>query len=224
MTPRRALESTALHEMSDKLAHHHAFHERSAMTSDTFVVRIPSSDVPADLKPEVESVLAELAPLIAARVKEKRRTDFQSLLDVLLRGVKLRSLDIALAQKQARALEAVLENSEWLTAEEIGERGKFSPSNLAAPANRWKQEGKVFAVPHQGQDRFPRYALDEAFRPIPGLEPVLKVLGPISSWRVAIWFESINAWLNGHRPRELIGNDPTQVVHAAERYRASSHG
>ena len=169
------------------------------MSSDTYIVRIPSADVPRALKPEVESVLAELIPLVTAGVKEKRQTDFKSLLDVLLRGVKLRTLDIRRAQKQARALEAVLKNSEWLTAGEIGERGKFSPSNLAAPANRWKQEGKIFAVPYQGQDRFPRYGLDEAYRPIPGLESVLKLFGPISPWRVAVWFESTNAWLGNHR-------------------------
>jgi hypothetical protein len=194
------------------------------MSSDTYIVRIPSADVPRALKPEVESVLAELIPLVTAGVKQKRQTDFKSLLDVLLRGVKLRTLDIRRAQKQARALEAVLENSEWLTAEEIGERGKFSPSNLAAPANRWKQEGKIFAVPYQGQDRFPRYGLDEAYRPIPGLESVLKLFGPISPWRVAVWFESSNAWLANRRPRELLGNEPEKVRRATEHYRNSSHG
>jgi hypothetical protein len=166
------------------------------------------------MKPEVESVLAELIPLVTAGVKQKRQTDFKSLLDVLLRGVNLRTLDIRRAQKQARALEAVLENSEWLTAEEIGERGKFSLSNLAAPANRWKQEGKIFAVPYQGQDRFPRHGLDEAYRPIPGLESVLKLSGPISPWRVAVWFESTNAWLANRRPRELPGNESANQTRA----------
>jgi hypothetical protein len=194
------------------------------MSRDTLVVRIPSADIPQDVKPEVESLLAELAPLVAARVKEKRQKDFQYLLDALVRGVKLRTLDISRAQKQAKALEAVLENSEWLTAEEIGERGKFSPSNLAAPANRWKQEGKIFAIPYQGQDRFPRYGLDEAFRPIPGLEPVLKLLGSISPWRIAVWFESSNARLDTRRPRELLGSEPEKVLRAAERYRNSAHG
>src|SRR5438105_15208237 len=97
-----------------------------AMSSNTFIVRIPSADVPRDLKDEIQGVLAELAPLVTARIKEKRQTDFKSLLDVLLRGVKLRTLDIHRAQQQAKALEAVLEKSEWLTAEETGERGKCS--------------------------------------------------------------------------------------------------
>jgi len=76
-----------------------------AMSSDTFIVRIPSADVPRDLKDEIQGVLAELAPLVTARIKEKRQTDFKSLVDVLLRGVKLRTLDIHRAQQQAKALE-----------------------------------------------------------------------------------------------------------------------
>jgi hypothetical protein len=30
---------------------------------------------------------------------------------------------------------------------------------------------------------------------------VLKLFGPISPWRVAVWFESTNAWLGNHRPQ-----------------------
>jgi hypothetical protein len=194
------------------------------MSSDSIVFRIPSGKIPPDVKPEVEHVLAELVPLIAERVKEKRQQDFQYLLDALMRGVKLRTLDISRAQQEAKALEAILENAEWLTADEIGQRGQFSPSNLAAPANRWKQEGKIFAVPYQNQDRFPRYGLDEAYRPLPGLEPVLERLGPISPWRIAAWFESTNAWLKNRRPRQLLAAEPEQVLRAAERYRNASHG
>lgn len=85
----------------------------------------------------------------------------------------------------------MLENGEWLTAEQIGELGGFSKSNLAAPANRWKQEGKIFALSHQGQDRFPRYALDETYRPLPGIAPVMKALGAISPWRMAAWLSQL---------------------------------
>jgi hypothetical protein len=60
-----------------------------------------------------------------------------------------------LAQKKAKALEEVLENSEWLTAEEICERGKFSPGNLTARANRWKQEGKIFCSSVSGPISIP---------------------------------------------------------------------
>ena len=125
---------------------------------------------------------------------------------------------------QAKALEAVLENSEWLTAEEIGERRKADPSNVVAHVNQWREDGKVFAISYQGKDRFPRYALDDTFRPIPALESVLKLFGSIDPWRIAVWFESTNAWLNNRRPRQLLSEEPERVQRAAERYRNSGRG
>jgi hypothetical protein len=50
------------------------------------------------------------------------------------------------------------------------------------------------------------------------------LFGPVSPWRVAVWFESTNAWLESHRPRELLGSEPGKVLLAAERYRNASHG
>jgi hypothetical protein len=61
---------------------------------------------------------------------------------------------------------------------------------------------------HEGQERFPAYGLDEAYRPLPALAPTLEHLGPISGWRNAIWFESSNAWLGGAKPRECLAALP----------------
>jgi hypothetical protein len=134
---------------------------------DTVTLTFAAHDLPSEFRPEVESVLRGLVPVVTSRVKARRRERLEQLVDVLTQDVRIRELDVRHAQMQARAVKAVLENSEWLSAEQIGELGGFSKSNLAAPANRWKQEGKIFALPYQGQDRFPRYALDEVYRPLP---------------------------------------------------------
>lgn len=195
------------------------------MADSTWILKVSSPDAPAPLKQDVARVLAKLAPLVAARVKDKQHTDFRLLVDAFMRGVELRPLDIRRAELQARALQAVLEGAEWLTAEQIGELGKFSASNPAARANRWKQDGKLFAIQHDGLDRFARYALDETYRPIPIAGEVLACLGPIGGWRIASWFESTSAWLAGARPRELLAIDPAAVLHAAKQYRSSgTHG
>ena len=194
-------------------------------TSDSVTLTIATQDLPNEFKPEVESVLRGLVPLVTSRVKARHRERLEQLVDVLTQDVKIREVDVRHAQMQARAVQAVLEHSEWLTAEQIGELGGFSKSNLAAPANRWKQERKIFALPHQGQDRFPRYALDEAYRPLPVVEAVLQALGAISPWRIAAWFESTNAWLANRRPRERVAHEPEGVLEAAQRYRSSgTHG
>lgn len=194
-------------------------------TSDTVTLTIAARDLPSEFKPEVESVLQGLVPVVTSRVKARRRERLEQLVDVLTQDVKIRELDVRHAQMQARAVQAVLEHGEWLTAEQIGELGGFSKSNLSAPANRWKQERKIFALPYQGQDRFPRYTLDEAYRPLPVMEPILEALGAISPWRVATWFESTNAWLTNRRPRECVALEPETVLQAASHYRSSgTHG
>jgi hypothetical protein len=194
-------------------------------TSDTLTFTIDAQDVPSEFKPEVEHVLRGLVPVVASRVKARRRERLEQLVDVLTQDVKIRELDVRHAHMQARAVQSILEHSEWLTAEQIGEFGGFSKSNLAAPANRWKQEGKIFALPYQAQDRFPRYALDEAYRPLPVAEAVLRALGAISPWRIAAWFESSNAWLKNRRPRECVPLEPEAVLEAARHYRDSgTHG
>jgi len=194
-------------------------------TSDTLTLTIVAQDVPSEMKPEVESVLRGLVPVVTSGVKARRRERLEQLVNILTQDVKIRELDVRHAQMQARAVQAVLEHGEWLTAEQIGELGGFSKSNLAAPANRWKQERKIFALPHQGQDRFPRYALDEAYRPLPVIEAALEALGAISPWRIAAWFESTNAWLTNRRPRECVALEPEVVLQAAKHYRGSgTHG
>ena len=42
------------------------------MSSDTLHLRIQSADIPRDVKPEVESVLTELAPLVG-RLRDQRQ-------------------------------------------------------------------------------------------------------------------------------------------------------
>lgn len=196
-----------------------------ATPDDTVTLTFAAHDLPSEFRPEVEGVLRGLVPVVTSRVKARRRERLEQLVDVLTQDVRIRELDVRHAQMQARAVKAVLENSEWLSAEQIGELGGFSKSNLAAPANRWKQEGKIFALPYQGQDRFPRYALDEVYRPLPGVEPVMKALGAISPWRIAAWFESVNAWLGNRRPRECVAVEPETLLQAAGHYRNSGmHG
>lgn len=196
----------------------------SQISSDTLVLKLNAQTVPSVLRPEVEHILSALAPMVVERVGQKRQEKFRSLVEALVEDVQLREVDLRRARMQAAALKAILESAEWLTAEQIGALGGFSKSNLAAPAHRWKKDGKIFAVGYEGQDRFPRYSLDETLRPLPGMAPVLSALGNISPWRVAAWFESRNAWLGDRRPKELIASAPQSVLEAARHYLSGGHG
>lgn len=192
--------------------------------SGVVAFKIPVNGVPRKLHSEVAKILEKLAPLVASEIGQRKQEQMRSLVTVLTQGVSLKEVDLRQARTQAASLRAILQNAEWLTATEIGKLGKFSRSNLAAPANRWKNEKKLFAIEHQGQARFPRYALDETFRPLPVMASVLIALGAISAWRMAAWFESTNAWLGNKRPRELIAFAPERTLQAALAYASGGHG
>ena len=123
------------------------------------------------------------------------------------------------ARMVAEARKAVLESGDWLTAAEVANVAGFSANNPSAQPNKWKKEGQVFAVRHRGVDYFPGYALDPStdFRPVKALAKVLDVFrGKKDDWGLAYWFASVNSFLGGERPQDLLIGEPDRVVAAAE--------
>ena len=175
-----------------------------------------------------------------AEIQERRVSEeFQKVLAVIREGETLarqltssvaqivertpiRSYDPVQERLRQRAATAILNGTEWLTSVEVDTLvpGGGTRSNSHARANRLLSEGKVFAIEHGGKKRYPRYAFDAFGNPYPALRDVLRLFGKASPLRVASWFESSSAALNGHRPRELLEADPTAVVQAAREHLA----
>lgn len=67
------------------------------------------------------------------------------------------------------ARNAVLESGDWLTAAEVAQLAGLSTRNTSAQPNKWKKQGRIFAIHHGGIDYFPGYGLDcdAGFRPLP---------------------------------------------------------
>ncbi|EKU73436.1 hypothetical protein HMPREF9718_03905 [Sphingobium yanoikuyae ATCC 51230] len=119
----------------------------------------------------------------------------------------------------AEARTEVLMSAEWLTAAQLSELAGFSGQNASAQPNKWKRDGKIFAVRQQGNDYYPGYALDAdaRYRPLKGLAPILKRFGnDLEDWDIAIWFASVNSFLGGVRPMDMLKSDPDRVLAAAQ--------
>ena len=107
---------------------------------------------------------------------------------------------------------------DWLTAAQVAELAGFSTSNLSAQPNKWKKEGQIFAIRHQGLDYFPAYGLDAeaGYRPLKPLAPVLALFGDAKDgWGLAYWFASANSFLGGKRPQDVLLKSPDRVLAAA---------
>jgi hypothetical protein len=133
----------------------------------------------------------------------------------LLDRLPIRELDQVAQRLRTRAAEAVLSGTEWLTARQVGERANPNAANKHDFANRLLKGRHIFAIQHQGQNRFPAYALDDHGRPLPAIAQVMAVLQGYEPRRLASWFESTSSHLGGRRPREVIQHDPQAVVSAA---------
>lgn len=95
----------------------------------------------------------------------------------------------------------------------------LSLRNLSAQPNKWKKQGAIFAIHHNGVDYFPGYGLDRManFRPIKTLAKVIEVFaGHKDGWGMAYWFRSASSYLGGKRPQDLLATAPERVIEAAQ--------
>lgn len=163
--------------------------------------------------------VANLAPLVSSILERRQEEAFRSIIEALVPDVPLPQHKLIEARMTADARKAVLESGDWLTAAQIAEMAGFSTTNPSAQPNKWKRDGQIFAVRHRGVDYFPGYALDPVtdYRPARGLAGVLNAFrGQKDEWGIAYWFASVNSFLGGKRPQDLLIGASERVIAAAE--------
>lgn len=123
------------------------------------------------------------------------------------------------ARMTTEARKAILESGDWLTTAEIAKLTGLSARHPSAHPNKWRKEGLIFAIRHLNIDYFPRYALDPAagHYPFKSMAPVLRIFqGKKDDWNLAYWFASVNSFLGGKRPQDVLATQPERVLAAAE--------
>ena len=119
------------------------------------------------------------------------------------------------AKLQQRALDAIINGTQWLPLEQLAVMSGLGAHPEATPSQR-QIVAECFSIQKDGRDLYPRYALGDDFRPLPAMAEVMKTFQGWDAWRMAGWFESTSSYLQGRRPRELIESDPALVVSAAK--------
>ncbi|AZD86867.1 hypothetical protein M5C90_24460 [Pseudomonas chlororaphis subsp. piscium] len=117
-----------------------------------------------------------------------------------------------------QARKAVLDSGDWLTAADVAQLAGLSTTNPSAQPNKWKKQGQIFAIHHNGIDYYPDYGLDRdaSFRPLKAMAKVLEVFaGHKDAWGMAYWFLSVNSFLGGKRPQDLLAKESERVIEAA---------
>lgn len=172
--------------------------------------------------------LEAAARLITDTMLKTQQATVEQIISLLVPKAPIRPAVFTEAQMQAKAKKAILESGNWLSAGDIASLAEFTSRNASSQPNRWKRERRIFAIRHNGSDYFPIYALDKdaGYRPLPAMAEVLKVFdGQKDGWGLAYWFASVNSYLGGSRPQDLLTVAPARVVAAvADEVAGVSHG
>jgi hypothetical protein len=159
------------------------------------------------------AIVDKLLPDVRARHLERK---IEQLLDVLAdTHDPMAEFHTAVAADNTTIRQRFMHEVETMTSVEVAARAGHEAKNRHQTAARWKAQARVFAVPYQGQDRYPTFQFDADGKPLALIKKVLEVL-PASRtpWQTAFWFVSSNSWLGGPAPRELF-DDPAAVLEAA---------
>lgn len=114
----------------------------------------------------------------------------------------------------------ILDDSEWLPAQEVSRRAGSSATvkNPSGLPNRWKRTGKIFALSFEGRDLYPAYGLDVGGQPLPLMKKIIALFGESKTpWTLAVWFGTPNSWLGNEKPKNLMTSEPEKVLEAAQR-------
>ena len=207
---------------------------RTASLNDTHLIftveygnqRQVLTDEDVDLKTAeaTVSVLKQVAEMVPALLEKRRVQKWDALVEALMPDVVLSPTKVIEAEMKSAAMTQILEGHDFITASDIARLGKFSVKNPSSQPNRWKRMRQIFAIHHRGSDYYPLYALDpaEGYRPRPIVADVLRLLAyPKDSWQTAFWFGSVNGYLNGSRPQDVLTGSPESLLRAA---RAEAEG
>jgi hypothetical protein len=146
-----------------------------------------------------------------------RAIDSEGLIESMLPVSVPSAVAVLQARRNALAREKLFQEFGALTSAEVADLAGSRAANKAALAHRWRQEGRIFSLPHRGAHYFPGFQFDEQGQPIAAVAEVIRRLGErLSEWGLAMWLTASNGWLGGRRPVELLHEEPDAVVNAAD--------
>jgi len=167
---------------------------------------------------ETELRFAQASAQAPEKSPEHEALSTSALTESLLPDAPLPSSDkILQARRNAAARWHLLQEFGAFSSDQIADL-RSRAKNRHALANRWRNEGRIFAVEYRGQLLHPAFQFDpETFDPLPVISDALKALPrqDMSPWEIGLWWTADNGWLDGTRPVDVLDDQPEAVVQAA---------
>lgn len=118
------------------------------------------------------------------------------------------------AKLNARARQRFLDNYRVLSAEGVHRVSERRVKNVHATANRWREQGRIFAITLEGKFYYPAFQFEHG-EPKKVFRELISIGGEHRrSWSMALWLDAPNRWLEGSAPIEFIDTARERVVDA----------
>jgi DNA-binding winged helix-turn-helix (wHTH) protein len=162
-----------------------------------------------------QPLLATLNRIVSSiNFREERRVE--ELIDDLLPPVGApTAASIERARQEAQLRFRILKDFGAHSGPDVAALGQSAASNRSQTAHRWRQQGRIFAVHHQGALLYLAFQFEHDGRPRPVIERVIERLGPMSDWDLAYWFVAGHRLLDGRLPVDVLAENEEAVVRAA---------
>lgn len=165
---------------------------RSDMVLDVSLPEGTDPAVAASLKPEIERLVELFLLPEQPRVIEQA----DRIAELLSKKIEPNLGLVRERIERLKTIRRILEEDEWLTAEQLNMLQPNPPAQKSHPASDWKRRGRIFGVSYGGRELFARYQFDEAYQPMPVIRDVLKTFGEVADlWKIAAWFHFPNGWI-----------------------------
>ncbi len=200
-----------------------------AMDTPARYVMIPvSDDIGDSISKSTLEALSSASKIILKQGVQSHDKAFNKLMDCFALDEVPSPNVVREATMQLQAQQAILQSGDWITAADLAKIAGLSRTNPSAQPNKWKRDGTTFAISHGGRDYFPVYGLDATagYRPRSAMAEVIRTFGDTKNgWGMAFWFASVNAYLGGLRPQDVLATDGARVIAAAkEEVSGVTHG
>lgn len=152
--------------------------------------------------------------LLSARVAQTEHATLQRLVDSipLERSAATVEAEVRQAQMNAKARQHFLDTYQVLDATQVHRLSGSAANNVHATANRWREQGRVFAVTLDGRNYYPAFQFEHG-EPKRIFRDLIALVGERrQGWSLALWLAAPNRWLSGKAPTEHLDRDPEAVI------------
>lgn len=203
--------------------------EEEDMVVLSLKVKVPQN-LPFGTAESLEEAIEKAAQIIAASNSfQDVCNSADDLAQLIVTQVRPSGLMLEERLGHKRTIQKVIEEGDWLTAEDINKLQIPPPENKSLPASDWELSRQIFSVTYDGKDYYPRYQFDAMYQPLPVVSDIIKAFGECAdTWSLATWFHFPNGWIAKEVGSEAVPvapkdalNRSSDVIEAARNHKGT---